>query len=145
MTQVTKSKRGVVAKLKAAVFVIKKKRWRIPTPAINANIAHKAFNLAAVTALSLNIIATGLPYLIANYNDSQARIPHALAADEKLSAPPAADAGPSGDKAVSLSSSLKDQLAGQLKKERDDKPRDSRPSRSSTKSISLCLQVRQKY
>jgi hypothetical protein len=50
-----------------------------------------AFNVFAIAALSLNILATGVPALIAGYNDAQARIPQPLAAEQKPTAPPAAD------------------------------------------------------
>src|SRR5207248_822572 len=98
-------------KLRAAIFV--SKGLKFPNLHHNkSSIAwHKSVHVAAVAALSLNIIATAAPALIAQYGDTQARIPHALAANENLSSPPAADAESSGDKAVNLSSTLKDQLA----------------------------------
>src|SRR6266536_4228377 len=98
----------------------------LPTTSQMALVSRNALNLFLVGALSLNIFSAGLPALIASYNDAQARIPHALASDQKLDNPPAADAGPTGHKAVNIPDSLKDQLADQYKKEHDGKARDPR-------------------
>lgn len=80
-------------------------------------ITRKAANLALVSALSVNILATGLPALIAQYNDIQARTPHPLANADQQSAPgePAADAKLNESKA----SPLPDDLRKQLDTERD--------------------------
>jgi hypothetical protein len=68
---------NIVAKMKAALFVAKKQMLRSPKLRSNpALIWRKSLQVTALAALSLNIIATGLPALIARYNESQARIPH---------------------------------------------------------------------
>ncbi|HEY6736327.1 MAG TPA: hypothetical protein VI322_01275, partial [Candidatus Saccharimonadia bacterium] len=117
----TKPGRGVVAKIKATIFVPKM------APRVDAAVMYKSLHITATIALLLNILASGLPYLLEQYKDAQARIPHPLAAtDNQISAPPAADAGLPGSKAQSMPDSVRAELADQFKKEQTGRGRDSR-------------------
>jgi RHS repeat-associated protein len=111
MAQVRRPSEGNVVKKISTVF--KKQHWRVPKPAISTNIAHKTFNLLAITALSLNILATGLPYLLAQYNDAQARTPRALQEGTNKYAP-AADAIQTGGKMAKMPDAVNKQLADEL-------------------------------
>jgi hypothetical protein len=59
---------------------------------IGTRSRRNAFSIVMLTALSLQILGTGLPALIAQYQDQQARIPHPLASETKNTDAPAADA-----------------------------------------------------
>jgi RHS repeat-associated protein len=61
-------------------------------------LAQRAAHIAVISLLTLNVLATGLPALIAQYNDTQARTPKPLAASNQQ-APLAADAQPVTGKA----------------------------------------------
>lgn len=125
MGQIGQSAERGIAAIKAAIFVGRKRKWRRLKSTISAATLQKSFNIFAVAALSLNILATGLPYLLAQYAEAQARIPKPLASTTLANAP-ADDAISQGTKANVISDSVKADLAAQLKKERDGKPRDSR-------------------
>jgi RHS repeat-associated protein len=63
----------------------------------------RAVNLTLLAALSLQVVATGLPAMVEQYNAQQARIPQPLAAVTKEGAAPAADAGGGPTKPTKLS------------------------------------------
>ncbi len=65
-----------------------------------------ALNIFMIAALSLNVLAAGLPALVANYNDQQQRIPQALASNVKTSSAPATDAAFPDGKITPLSDQL---------------------------------------
>jgi RHS repeat-associated protein len=73
-----------------------------------------ALSLFLVGALSLNIVSTAVPALIASYNDAQARIPHALGSISQTSGLPATETLPSGGKVSKLPDSTNAQLASDL-------------------------------
>jgi RHS repeat-associated protein len=104
-------------KARAAVYSFSHKWRHTPSFSLFRSIAlRKAFHIFAVGALSLNLVATGLPYLIAQYNDTQARIPHALSADVQPASSPAADATSTSTRAQTIpSQSYSDQLVSQQK------------------------------
>ncbi|WP_133805930.1 PA14 domain-containing protein [Kribbella caucasensis] len=78
-----------------------------------------------IGVLSLNILASGLPYLIDAYNQQQARIPKPLASETQPSTAPAADAVLSDDKAALLPPDIQAQLDADRKLMVDGKPRNS--------------------
>jgi RHS repeat-associated protein len=115
MRQIGKSAKQGVAAIKAAIIVGRKSRRRPGLPSLSAIALRKSFNVFAVAALSLNIMATGLPYLISQYNESQAHLPRPLA-EKPLAFAPSADSVKGSDPVAKLPNALNAQIA----KERDD-------------------------
>jgi RHS repeat-associated protein len=112
----------VVAKHKAAIFMSKKTRRHRPRISFGSSFAwRKYFNVFAVAALSLNLVATGIPYLITQYQDAQARIPRPLADVQPTSAP-AADTAISTTQTAPVSLALASQLSSQVKAQQAGTP-----------------------
>jgi RHS repeat-associated protein len=112
MAQIKQPIESMVAKFKAAIFIPRKgRRYR---PSLRPlSVFRNSFHILAVAAVGLNILATGLPALLAQYNDAQARIPHALQETTNKYAP-AADALPSDAKLAKMPDSVNKQLADEL-------------------------------
>jgi RHS repeat-associated protein len=98
----------------------RKRIAKLPTISPTAVAGRNVLNVLLVSILSLNILGTGLPALIASYNDAQGRIPHALTPSENKYTP-AADALNSGGKLAKLPDSVNAQLAEDLAKARKGK------------------------
>jgi hypothetical protein len=95
---------------------LRKRIAKLPTISPAAVAGRNILNVLLVSILSLNILGTGLPALIASYNDAQGRIPHALAATENKYSP-AADASLPGGKIAKMPDTVKAQLADELEKQ----------------------------
>ncbi len=79
------------------------KRVRLSRPkmrTISAITLRRPFNIIAIAALSLNILAISFPALVASYNNAQARIPRPLVADQQATFPPAANTTQEGKKTI---------------------------------------------
>ncbi len=83
-----------------------------------------AVNVVLVVAVTFNTLTIGLPALIGQYVDQQAKIPHALASNTSVSGAPAADAITQSGKATKLSDTVQAQLDADREAVTKGKPRD---------------------
>src|SRR5258708_2069401 len=113
MSQVYKAVRDCVAKFQAFFNFDRHKRGK-PRIEPSLRISRSALNLFIIGALSLNLVSTAVPALIASYNDAQARIPHALGSISQTSGLPATDTLPAGGRVSKLPDSTNAQLASDL-------------------------------
>jgi len=116
----------ILANLSSRAAKVKLRRMRLSAAQLfTSRVRYRyAFNVVLVVAIAFNALSIGLPALIGQYNDQQAKIPHPLASDSQVSSAPAADTVPVKGKAAPVSADLASQLSDQLKAQQAGKPSD---------------------
>jgi len=99
----------------SAIFILKKRFWQKPKlPSFQTLALRKSFHIAAVAALSLNILGIGTPFLMAEYATAQNRIPHPLADQNSNGFAAATNATLPGGKIATMPDSVNAKLASDL-------------------------------
>jgi RHS repeat-associated protein len=121
MGQVMGPVKSRAASMEAVFFSPKQNKPKQLAVIGETSTLRKVVDICAVVALVLNIACISVPFLLADYNAAQARVPHPLPTSTQISHAPAANTVTQHGKIAQMSAAYNEKLAAELKQQEDGK------------------------